>query len=63
MHRSLINKPTHVSGSLIDYIYIKKALMEKFFTNAPVQNIYFSYRDTVRTVDEKSFLDFHTISR
>lgn len=53
MHRSLINKPTHVSGSLIDYLYIKKALMEKFFTNAPVQNIYFSYHDTVRTVDEE----------
>ena len=29
----IFNKPTHISGSLIEHVYIKKALMEEFFTN------------------------------
>ena len=37
----MVNKPTHMSGSLIDHICIKKALMEEFLTNLTVGNIYF----------------------
>ena len=32
-HVQMVNKPTHISGSLIEHVYIKKALMEEFFTN------------------------------
>ena len=35
----IINKRTHISESLIDHVYIKKNLMEEFFTNAAVENI------------------------
>ena len=31
-HIQMVNKPTHISGSLVDHIYIKKDLMEEFFT-------------------------------
>ena len=31
-HIQIVNKPTHLSGSLIDHVYIKKALMEEFLT-------------------------------
>ena len=29
----MVYKPTHISGSLIYYVHIKKALMVEFFTN------------------------------
>ena len=41
----MANKLTHISGSLIDLICIKKALMVEFFTNVTVENIYFSDHD------------------
>ena len=56
-HVEIINKPTHISGSLIDDVYIKKTLMEKFFTNESVENIYFSDHDAVRIVIEKNAVD------
>ena len=44
----MANKPARISGYLIDQIYIKKALMEKFFTNVTVGNIYFSVHGVAR---------------
>ena len=37
----MVNKPTHISGSFKDHVYINRALTEKFFTNITVGNIYF----------------------
>ena len=58
----MVNKPTHISGSLIDHFYIKKSLMDKFFTNATVENIYFSDHDAVRIIIVTNAVDFQTIS-
>ena len=55
----MVNKPTHISGSLIEHVYIKKALMEKLFTNVTVENIYFLDHDAVRIVIEKNSVVFH----
>ena len=60
-HVQMVNKPTHISGSLIDHVYIKKSLMEKLFFNLTVQNIYFSDHVTVRIMIEKNSVDFCTI--
>ena len=60
-HVQIVNKPTHISGSLIDHVSIKKTLMEKFFANAAVENIYFSDHDAIRAVIEKNKVDFQTI--
>ena len=38
-HVQIISKPPHISGSLIEHVYIKKDLMEEFFTNIIVENI------------------------
>ena len=57
-HFQVVNKPTHVSGSLIDHAYIKKALMEEFFSNVTVKNIYFSDHDAVRIAIHKNMLIF-----
>ena len=55
----MVNKPTHISGSLINHVYIKKAFMAEFFTNVTVENIYFSDHDAVRITIEKKYVDFH----
>ena len=60
-HVQLVNKATHISGPLIDHVYVKKTLMEEFFINSTVANIYFSDHDTVRIVIDKNAVDFHTI--
>ena len=57
----MANKPTHVSGSLIDHVYINESLIEEFFTNATVKNIYFSDHDAVRITIVKNAVDFRTI--
>ena len=53
----MVNKPALILESLIDHAYIKKRLMEQFFT---VENIYFSDHDAVRIVIEKNVVDFCT---
>ena len=58
-HVQMVNKPTHMSGTLIDHVCIKKAFMEEFFTNVTVENIYFSDNDAVRIAIEKNYIDFH----
>ena len=60
-HIEMVNKPTHISGSLIDHVFIKKDLMEEFFTNATVENIYFLDHDAVRILIEKNAVGFYTI--
>ena len=62
-HVYIVNKPTNISGSLTDHVYIKKTLMEEFFANATVKNIYFSDHDPIRIVIEKNNVDFQTIPK
>ena len=38
-HIQIVNKPTHISGSLVDHVYVKKDLMKEFFTNVTAENI------------------------
>ena len=60
-HTQIVNKPTHLFGSLIDHVYIKKTLMEEFSANATIENVYFSDHDAIRIVIEKNNVDFETI--
>ena len=52
----MVNKPTHISGYLIDHIFIKKALMEELFTNVTFIS---SDYDAVRIATHKNHVDFH----
>ena len=62
-HAQIVNKSGNISVSLINHVYIKKILMEEIFTGATVENIYFSDYDPVRTLIDKSTVDFYTISQ
>ena len=44
------NETRHISGSQIDHVYIKSAVLEEFHIKAIVQNIYFSDHDAVRII-------------
>ena len=57
----MVNKPTHISGSLLDHAYIKKTLMREFSINGNFENINFSDHDTIRIAIEQNNVDFHTI--
>ena len=37
----MVNKPIHISGSLIEQVCIEKTLMKEFLTNTFIGNIYF----------------------
>ena len=58
-HFQMVNKPTHIYGSVIDHIYIKKTLMEEFSINVTVENIYFSGHDPLRIAIKTNSVNFH----
>ena len=41
-------------------VYIKKALMEEFFTNVTIPTFIFLDHDALRIVIEQNSVDFHT---
>ena len=55
----MFKKPAQISGSFIDHFYIKRVLMEKFFTMVTVKKIYFWDHDAVRIAIEKNSVDIH----
>ena len=57
-HVQIVNKPTHISGSLMDHVYIKKTLMEEFSITVNVENICFLDHDALRISTEKISVDF-----
>ena len=57
-HVQMVNEPTHISGSLIDFFYIKKVLIEAFFTNVTVENIYFLDKDALIIEIQKNCVNF-----
>ena len=60
-HVQIVNKATHICGSLINHVYIKKTLMGEFPANVTVENICFSAHDAIRIAIEKNNVDFQTI--
>ena len=43
----VVRDPTHLSGSLIDHVYLSNATLDKLHVTAKIKNIYFSDHDTV----------------
>ena len=62
-HVQMVNQSPHISGSLIDRVYINKTLMEEFSTNVSVENICSTDHDALRTVIEKNLVGFQMISQ
>ena len=58
-HVQIVNKPTHISGFLLHFVNIKRALMEEFLIDVFVENMHFSDHDAVRIGIDKNYVDFH----
>ena len=43
----VVRDPTHLSGSLIDHVYLSNATLDNFQATATIKNIYFSDQDAV----------------
>ena len=41
------DKPTHISGSLIDHVYIHESVREKFQFSSDIHSVYFTDHDAV----------------
>ena len=47
-YQQVIDQPTHISGSLIDQVYIKKTFLDQIDIHSIVKNIYFSDHDAIK---------------
>ena len=57
------NKQIHLSGTLIDHVYIKETLMAEFSVKPIFEIIYFLDHDVIRILIEQSNGDFHTVPK
>lgn len=49
-YKQVVTEPTHISGSLIDHIYVHKNLFDMFEIETLVKNIYFSDHDAIKLI-------------
>ena len=48
IHVQLVEFPTHISGSTLDHVYVKRSFLEGYEVEIVVLNTYFSDHDAVR---------------
>ena len=44
----VVNEPTHISGSLIDHVYVRKEVLDVADVSVLVKNVYFSDHDAIK---------------
>ena len=44
----VVNEPTHISGSLIDHVYVWKEILDVVDVSVLVKNVYFSDHDAIK---------------
>ena len=54
----LVEFPTHIRGSTLDHVYVKKSFLEDYKVEIVVLNTYFSDHDAVRVKISKKNIDF-----
>ena len=47
----IVEKPTHISGTLIDHIYIEKDFKDEYIFKSQRKPLYYSDHDTIIIVD------------
>ena len=47
-YRLILNKPTYISGSLLDHVYVKKSFLKNKIIDAIVTGVFFSDHDAVQ---------------
>ena len=54
----LVEFPTHIAGSTLNYVYVKKSFLEGYKVEIAVLNTCFSDHDVVRVKISKKDIDF-----
>ena len=57
-YAQLVEFPTHIAGSTLDHVYVKKSFLENYKVEIVVLNTYFSDHDAVRVKIAKKDIDF-----
>jgi len=47
-YTQIVTEPTHISGSLIDHVYVHENLSNNFDVQIVVKNVYFSDHDAIK---------------
>ena len=54
-YKMTVTSPTHISGSLLDHIYVLKDLYEIFKVTNNIISVYFSDDQAVKCIIEKTY--------
>ena len=57
-YQNMVEFPTHIPGSTLDHVYVKKSFLEGYEVETVVLNTYFSDHDAVRVKISKNNIDF-----
>lgn len=60
-YKQVVNKPTHISGSLIDHIYVRNNLFNIFDIQVLVKNVYFSDHEAIKLRLQKKIPEFKSL--
>ena len=55
-YNQILEEPTHISGSLIDQVFIKKILQDQIDIHATIKNTHFSDHDAVKITLKRKFI-------
>ena len=47
-YKMIVNVPTHLSGSLLDHVYVKETMLQDMNLEVTLKNVYFSDHDAVK---------------
>jgi len=50
LYDQLIERPTFITGSILDQVYVKKTLLSKYMIKADVESVFFSQHDSVKII-------------
>ena len=56
-YNQILEEPTHISGSLIDQVYIKKIFQDQIDIHATIKNTHFSDHDAVKITLKRKFIE------
>ena len=54
LYDQLIERPTFISGSILDHVYVKKSMLSKCLIKADVESVFFSQHDSVKITFESN---------
>ena len=58
-YTQVVKEPTHLSGSLLDHVYVKNSILQEYCVSTSMINLYFSDHDAVQLTISNRNIDFN----